>query len=55
MRELSKQDKEEFLSILGRMEDARIRYFFLMLGSAVADYCERQKAGGQARRKAAAE
>jgi len=54
--QLSKQEKDEFLSILDRMDDDRIRYFFLMLGSAVADHCDRQKAAARpARRRAAAE
>lgn len=54
--QLSKQEKDEFLSILDRMDDDRIRYFFLMLGSAVADHCDRHKPGVQpSRRKAAAE
>jgi thioredoxin-related protein len=54
VKQLSKQEKEEFLSILDRMDDAKIRYFFLMMGSAIADYCDRQKSATP-RRKAAAE
>jgi hypothetical protein len=38
----SEQDREAFLAVLERIEDARLRYFFLMLGSAIADYCDGQ-------------
>ena len=49
MSEWNKQDKEVLDGILNRIEDARLRYFFLMLGSAIADYCESQKdTGGRA-------
>jgi hypothetical protein len=34
---LSKQDAEQMQSIVERMDDPRLRYFFLMLGSVIAD------------------
>ena len=42
-RKLSKQDVEQMQSIVERMSDPRLRYFFLMLGSAIADLIAAEK------------
>lgn len=34
---LSRKDKSDFLGMLERIPDNQLRYFYLMLGSALAD------------------
>lgn len=36
-RKLSKQDAEQVRAIVERLDDPRLRYFFLMLGNVIAD------------------
>jgi len=40
MPALSRRNKNEFVDILERMPDEKIRYFYMMLGSAIADRAE---------------
>ncbi len=44
---LSRKDKTEFLGMLERIPDNQLRYFYLMLGSALADQPVRANTGPQ--------
>lgn len=37
MPSLSKKEAREFLDTVGRISDERVTYFYMMLGSALAD------------------
>lgn len=41
---LSRKDKSDFLGMLERIPDNQLRYFYLMLGSALADQPARASA-----------
>jgi hypothetical protein len=44
MRAISKIEKQQFSNILGEIRDDQVRYFYLMLGSALAERNEPETA-----------
>jgi hypothetical protein len=42
MPALSRKDKSEFIEMVERIPDDQLRYFYLMLGSAIAEHAAPQ-------------